>query len=160
MQLRLHAWTRKGGKKDKLWDSVNIARRREGVVVEAPDIIVVKDDKESAYYASDGAPRKFSKEISRLNELLSSIVSLREETKKGLDAITWREKLLELASERAEQLSECGWDQRLCFGDEECTEFGASVLETYEASKQDDPNIEGFGAWWCPGKKACDRHAG
>jgi COMPASS component SPP1 len=80
--------------------------------------------------------------------------------------ILWRERLTELASERAEKLDICGWDQRLCFGDEEWADFGAGVLETYEEKLESgesmsvDAAAEGDGEWWCPGKKKCDRHAG
>jgi len=112
---------------------------------------------------------RIMRDVTRLGDLLESVVNLREEIKKGLEVVIWRERLLELASERAESIGQCGWDQRLCFGDEEWTDFGAGVLETYDDGKTDVTNVEdeqsqatgeGFGAWWCPGRKHCDRHVG
>jgi len=82
--------------------------------------------------------------------------------------VLWREKLLELATARANNIDECGWDQRLCFGDEEYAEFGTGVLESYEEQgtrREDGDAMQIDGAaegaeWWCKGKKKCDRHAG
>jgi len=170
MQARLDAWANKGGKKDRLWDAVKTAQRREGVVVHAPDAVILSEDRKDMLkpVISSGANR-VNRDVQRLNELLDSVVKLREEIKKGLEVVVWRERLLELATERGEQLSQCGWDQRLCFGDEEWAEYGAGVLESYDDTKHDEnsPNgesnsggVEGFGAWWCPGKEKCDRHVG
>jgi len=81
----------------------------------------------------------------------------------------WREKVVELASERAEVVDQCGWDQRLCFGEEEWADFGAEVLESYEERTNTDSGDDGMqvdgasaspGEWWCTGKKKCERHAG
>ncbi|GLB36191.1 putative PHD-finger [Lyophyllum shimeji] len=167
MQSRADAWAKKGGKKDKLWETVKEAEKREGVVICAEDPNpakmevdeVCKDEKEKALKQKQS---KIDREIKRLNGLLENVVILREEIKKGMEGVIWREKLLELATERAEQVGECGWDQRLCFGDEEWADFGAGVLESYEEVKADGEAgaAEGEGEWWCPGKKTCDRHAG
>jgi len=55
-------------------------------------------------------------------------------------------------------LGQCGWDQRLCFGDAEWADFGAGVLESYDGEVM---QVDGEEAeWWCPGKKQCERHAG
>lgn len=92
---------------------------------------------------------KIEREVERLNVLLEQVVKLREEVKKGMEVVLWREKLLELATERAELVGRCGWDQRLCFGDEECAEFGAGVLESYanlpapEEKKEKEAESEG-----------------
>jgi COMPASS component SPP1 len=87
-----------------------------------------------------------------------------------MDVVLWRKRLLELAAERADNVDQCGWDQRLCFGDEEWADFGAGVLESYEENVRVgedaddamavDGAADGEGAWWCVGKKKCERHAG
>jgi len=113
---------------------------------------------------------KRAQETERLNDLLESVVKLREEIKRGMEAVIWRERLLQLASERAELVGQCGWDQRLCLDDEEWADVGAGVLESYEdikaeSAKEDgaDGEMELDGSeeqWWCPGQKVCDRHQG
>lgn len=173
MQTRLDAWAKKGGKKDKLWESVKNAEKREGIVISAENGIFRKGDNDDGCKreeVEDIKPRqrKAERELERLNGLLDQVVRLREEIKKGMEVVVWREKLIELASERAEQVDQCGWDQRLCFGDDEWADFGAGVLESYEDAKaesnQSEMQVDGvseeLGEWWCPGKKMCDRHAG
>ncbi|KAF9456367.1 hypothetical protein BDZ94DRAFT_1177874, partial [Collybia nuda] len=175
MQTRIDAWAKKGGKRDKLWESVKNAEKREGVVVIAKNVAASDDDqcrKEEQKLFGNGKPKKtkVEREVERLNLLLDQVVRLREEVKKGMEVVVWREKLLELATERAEQVGQCGWDQRLCFGDEEWSDFGAGVLESYEETKiengssqgdmQVDSTAEEDGEWWCPGKSMCDRHNG
>ncbi|KAF8898695.1 hypothetical protein BD779DRAFT_1464807 [Infundibulicybe gibba] len=139
MHSRIEAWEKKGGDRSRLWDKVKGAEKREGVV-----------------------KSKTAREIERLKVLLEQVVVLREEIKKGMEVVLWRERLLELASERAEHLGSCGWDQRLCFGDEEWVDFGTDVLDSYEDVKAsgDEMEVDGEGEWWCPGNKQCDRHTG
>ncbi|KZT74661.1 hypothetical protein DAEQUDRAFT_734278 [Daedalea quercina L-15889] len=177
MQARIHAWR---GDKDSLWESVKNAPKREGVVV------LVKDASDNGNKATGNdymspAPSsaqpilevvkpsrtKVERERERLNGLLDKISCRRDELKKEMDVLLWREKLIELAVARAEQVDECGWDQRLCFGEEEYAEFGASVLESYEEVDQsvaDAMQMDGTqteeGEWWCRGQKKCARHAG
>lgn len=173
MQSRVDAWAKKGGKKEKLWETVKNADKREGVVVCADDMKTAKVEITEGCRTGDeekAGRAKYSqveREVQRLNNRLESVVKLREEIKKGMEVVVWREKLLELATERAEQIGQCGWDQRICFGDEEWADFGAGVLESYEDMKSDDTNgqaeerpADGEGEWWCPGKQICDRHAG
>jgi COMPASS component SPP1 len=82
------------------------------------------------------------------------------------ECVAWRERVLELAAARAESSDDCGWDQRLCYGDEEIAEFGGEVLESYERVMggvqldADGMQVEEEGQWWCMGKKKCDRHSG
>ncbi|KAH9946655.1 hypothetical protein B0H21DRAFT_693343 [Amylocystis lapponica] len=174
MQLRIDAW---GGDKRRLWESVKDAEKREGVVVR------VKEESKSELQPGGQTimpaverssevvmPSKTKGEwkMARLHAQLGKIAESREELKKDMEVVVWREKLLELATARADNVNECGWDQRLCFGDEECAEFGAEVLESYEeleAAREDRDamQVEGTteeGEWWCKGKKKCDRHAG
>ncbi|KAG6813258.1 hypothetical protein H0H92_012672 [Tricholoma furcatifolium] len=161
MQSRVDAWAKKGGKKDKLWESVKDSEKREGVVV----CVAESNGPKMEVDGNDGGlvlkqkKTKADREVERLNKLLDSIVKLREDVKKEMEGVIWREKLLELASERAEQIGECGWDQRLCFGDDECADLGAGVLESYDVNLQNGETAPS-GKWWCSGKKVCDRHAG
>jgi COMPASS component SPP1 len=175
MQTRVDNWAKKGGKTDKLWESVKNAERREGIVVCAVDL--TKMDSESD---ADGHPIKpnivrpsktiIEREAERLNTLLGSIVKIREDIQRGMETVVCRERLLQLASERAEQVGQCGWDQRLCCDDEELADIGAGMLESYEDAKVEsvkeeigdvDMEVDGHDEqWWCPGKKVCDRHAG
>ncbi|KNZ71395.1 Nucleosome-remodeling factor subunit BPTF [Termitomyces sp. J132] len=160
MQSRVDAWVKKGGKKEKLWETVKNAEKREGVVVCAMELNGTKSDvdKDNEDQNHKQKKSKTEREIGRLNGLLDSVVKLREDIKKEMECVMWREKLLELATTRAEQIEECGWDQRLCFGDDQCADLGAGVLESYDL--HDGDKDVSSGDWWCSGKKVCDRHAG
>lgn len=195
MQTKIQTWACKGGDVSRLWESVKDAKRREGVVVCEPgrilpkaidaeiqnDLVVVASDKNDRYedkstVVLDGPKlliAKGKRDIGRLQAQLNAIVLDREDKKKEMESILWRERLLELAMERSERvLDECGWDQRLCFGDEEWAEFGDGVLESYEevsggGMRSDEQNeamqVDGQseeGEWWCRGKKKCERHSG
>ncbi|KAF8912703.1 hypothetical protein CPB84DRAFT_1841149 [Gymnopilus junonius] len=185
MQSRIDSWAKKGGKPEKLWESVKNAEKRDGVVVCAvePEANgVAKQEEEDGEDAVDLKPitqhivpakkTKIEQETERLDMLLDSVIKLREELKHGMEVVVWRERLLQLASQRAEAVGHCGWDQRLCLDDEEWEEMGDVVLESYEnAIKPDgvlkeecaEGEMEVDGAeehWWCPGDKVCDRHAG
>ncbi|KAG6842621.1 hypothetical protein C0991_000147 [Blastosporella zonata] len=162
MQSRADAWAKKGGKKDELWETVKDAEKREGVVVCAgePNGIKMMIDKEEEEHGLKAKKSKVEREVERLNGVLDSVVRLREDVKKEMESVIWREKLLELATARAETLGECGWDQRLCFGDDECANLGVGALESYDTKVQDAETGPSSGNWWCSGKKVCDRHAG
>jgi COMPASS component SPP1 len=189
MQSRIDSWAKKGGKTDELWESVKDAEKREGVVVCAVENEVngyvngegdhaIENGVKMEVDSSNGVVKplkqhriipptktKVERETERLNALLDSVMNLREEIKRGMEVVVWRERLLQLASERADQMGLCGWDQRLCFDDEEWTEIGAGVLESYEGLKEEGGDGEmdvdvGDEQWWCLGQKLCDRHAG
>jgi COMPASS component SPP1 len=168
MQSRIDAWSKKGGKKDKLWENVKGAEKREGVVIRAEEDQDIKMEVDTEGQKTTAPPKKSNKEreVERLNAQLNAVVLEREEIKKEMEVILWRERLTELASERSEKLDTCGWDQRLCIGDEEWADFGAGVLESYEEMEEGDDSMQvdgpadGEGEWWCAGKKKCDRHAG
>jgi COMPASS component SPP1 len=165
-QMRIDSWTKKGGKKEKLWESVKGAEKREGVVVcveENDDEVKVDFDGGMSVKKTSTKKGTVEREVEELNMQLDRMVQERELLKKEMEIIVWRERLIELATERSERLDQCGWDQRLCFGNEEWSDFGAGVLESYEEegnSMQVDSTTEGDGEWWCAGKKKCDRHAG
>ncbi|THH19857.1 hypothetical protein EW146_g1387 [Bondarzewia mesenterica] len=162
MQMRIGVWADKGGELEGLWESVKGAEKREGVVVstqlakeqqalsQSPEVAAGSNDadrmKADGKTSEDGRmigdepllgivkPKKAKaeRELERLRPQLDDVVRKREATKKELEIVIWREKLTELAVQRSEIVEECGWDQRLCFGDEEVAEFGAGVLESYE----------------------------
>lgn len=173
MQSRVGNWAKNGGKTDKLWESIKNAERREGIIVCAVDSTKMDTEPDA-----DGHPvkptivrpskTKIERETERLNNLLGSVVKMREDIQCGMEIIVCRERLLQLASERAEQVGQCGWDQRLCCDDEELADIGTGMLESYEDAKvvkeengDADMEVDGHDEeWWCPGKKICDRHAG
>ncbi|KAL5534210.1 hypothetical protein ACEPAG_672 [Sanghuangporus baumii] len=184
MHRKIQSWAGNGGDVRSLWESVKDAKRREGFVMHEPDRTVPK-----AIFAeiqNNGLPRPQSSVsevkqtlgdeegrnsiVFRLEEQLQTIVQEREELKKQLEVLSWRERLLQLASDRAESVGDCGWDQRLVYGDEEWMEFGAGVLESYDeaapnghSEEGQDMDVDGgtvVGEWWCRGKKKCERHVG
>jgi len=165
MHMRISLWVESGGNRDRLWETVKNAERREGVVVLAR----VADGRSPRTTRDQAAPAiippkisKADRELARLRARLESLVQKREALKAEMDVIAWREKVTELAIQHAETIEQCGWDQRLCFGDEEVAEFGASVLESYEEnhSQADVDGTQEEAEWWCMGKKKCDRHSG
>ncbi|KAI0271367.1 hypothetical protein BC834DRAFT_966858 [Gloeopeniophorella convolvens] len=149
MHMRVSLWIAQGGDRARLWDTVKAAERREGVAVPAPGA-------PARAAAAAPPPTKATRELARLRGRLAEVVRKREALKAETDAVAWREKLTQLAVQRAEAVEQCGWDQRLCFGDEEVAEFGAGVLESYEEGDGGAEEAE----WWCTGKKKCERHAG
>lgn len=173
MQARIVQWEKSGGVRDLLWESVKNAAKREGVVVCAvtdaagPRMDVDNSEPKTLDSASK---RRAEREVARLNVRLEEVVKERELMKRDLDMVIWREKVVELASERAGNVDECGWDQRLCFGEEEWADFGPEVLESYEEERVKlesgddaiplDTVSAMHGEWWCTGKKKCERHAG
>ena len=92
------------------------------------------------------------RELERLEAALAKIEAKREGLARESEVLAWRERVVELAAARAERVQECGWDQRLCFGDEEVLEFGSEVLETYEEDERrstpDGMQVDGVGEWW------------
>ncbi|KAF7791898.1 hypothetical protein EIP86_002922 [Pleurotus ostreatoroseus] len=169
---RIEQW---GGDKRALWEAVKNAEPRQAVVLR-----VIPDTESDGTIKAEGAPptdaahprteivkpskTPAQRELERLEAQLVKVESKRELLTKDQEVMQWREKVVELAAARAERVQECGWDQRLCFGDEEVLEFGSEVLETYEEDERrstpDGMQVDGVGEWWCKGKKKCDRHAG
>ena len=167
MHMRISLWVDSGGNRDRLWETVKNAERREGVVVSAH---VAEGQSRSPIVTGDQAvlvivpPRisKADRELARLRARLETLVQKREALKAEMDVIAWREKVTELAIQHADTIDQCGWDQRLCFGEEEVAEFGASVLESYEENhaQADVDGMQEEAEWWCMGKKKCERHSG
>ncbi|KAI0651809.1 hypothetical protein C8Q79DRAFT_1005065 [Trametes meyenii] len=181
MQRKIEGW---GGDQAVLWASVRDVKQREGVVVK---VHVVKEEPNGTLPSEQRPPApghlftetfevrqptKTQREraIARLQADLYKLAPKRETLKKELEVVLWRQKLLELATARAERVAECGWDQRLCFDDDEYAEYAIGVLESYEedhgrasdvhdAMQVDSTGVDD-GAWWCRGKKKCQRHAG
>jgi COMPASS component SPP1 len=164
MHMRVSLWVENGGKYDRLWETVKNAERREGVVV-SPRIVEQQSITTEGHPMLAIVPPKVSKadrELARLRARLETLVRKRAELKAEMDVVVWREKVTELAIQHADTIEQCGWDQRLCFGDEEVAEFGASVLESYEEGhpQTDVDGVQEEEEWWCMGKKKCDRHSG
>lgn len=159
MQTKIEAWSAAGGNKAKLWDIVKDAGQREGVVIAVGDSAQVKMEVDSETLTINGTLGKVNKqkerELARLRPQLDQIVHVRDAMKEEMEIVLWRETLTQLASDRADGLDECGWDQRLCMDDEDYAEAGAAVLESYGEDTQGEEE-----EWWCRGKKKCDRHSG
>ena len=170
IRTRIDAWSNNGGDKSKLWESVKNAEKREGVVSCADDVVKmdVDDDKGDVKAMAKMAKARVEREVERLNGKLDSVMQEREKVKKEMDVVLWRARIVELATERSEKFDQCAWDQRLCFGVEEYSDFGMEVLVSYEENAEkegvDAMQVDTTGAeegeWWCRGKKKCERHAG
>ncbi|KAL5535553.1 SPP1 [Sanghuangporus sanghuang] len=184
MHRKIQSWAGNGGDIRSFWESVKDAKRREGFVTHELDRTLPKVILAEIQNNSLPRPQASVSEVKqtlgdeegrnsivfRLEEQLQTIVQEREELKKQLEVLSWRERLLQLASDRAESMGDCGWDQRLVYGDEEWMEFGAGVLESYDeaapnghSEENQDMDVDGgtvVGEWWCRGKKKCERHVG
>lgn len=181
MQMKIEAWTAGGGHKAKLWETVKDADAREGVVTILSEPATVKAEVDAdgdvkltdgtsndtklptggpAAVVKKGLSKQKERELTKLRKELEKVVDLRNLMKQELEIIEWRDSLIKLASQRSEEVGECGWDQRLCMDDEEWTEVGLTILENYDGQDQQEDESESFGEWWCRGKKKCDRHAG
>jgi COMPASS component SPP1 len=186
MQTKIEVWTTGGGHKVKLWETVKGADAREGVTtvlsaskkhatvkteVDADGDIKLTDgalqdtkpephvDKPTTT-VKKGLSKQKERELAGLRNELERVVDLRNSMKLELEIIEWRDSLIKLASQRSEEVGECGWDQRLCMDDEEWIEIGPTILDNYDGQDEQDDESESFGEWWCRGKKKCDRHAG
>jgi COMPASS component SPP1 len=179
MRAKIAFWADKGGDKDRLWESVKSAERREGVVQcvvangnsglggEQPNGLVTVAVVANNGQRAGGGKTKTDRALDRLRAQLDDVVRTRETLMREMEPIVWREKVSTLAIQRAEGVEECGWDQRLCFGDEDIAEFGSGVVESYEAEAkakdeagEEAETEEADAEWWCKGKKKCERHAG
>ena len=184
MGTKIETWTAGGGHKAKLWETVKDADAREGISTalsgpKKPAAVKAEVDADGDIKLTDGVlddanlephrpattvkkglSKQKERELVRLRKELEKVVDLRNSMKQELEVIEWRDSLIKLASQRSEEVGECGWDQRLCMDDEEWTEVGSTILENYDGQEQQEDESESFGEWWCRGKKKCDRHAG
>jgi COMPASS component SPP1 len=180
MSARIDGWVSCGGDRAHLWESVKGAPRREGFVAVVPlapegeqivEIVPQGPDQtlEQSYKSSDAARAvvqpahdRVQREVDRLESQISGWKERQLEQQQELKIVSWRIQLLARASHRADAVGECGWDQRLCYGDEEWLEFGEGVLESYDVEQggADQDHADEFGQWWCPAPKKCNRHAG
>jgi COMPASS component SPP1 len=189
MKARIDGWTHRGGDRGGLWEAVKGAQRLEGVVAIPPTAVATtapaKDEAAPAAlgaarfrpagsisadaYRPTSGPRaivqpasghdRIAREVARLRAQVAQWATRRAALVRELAMLGWREQLFARACARADVRGECGWDQRLCFGDEECAEFGAGVLESYDEHEAADGEDTGQ-EWWCRGVKKCDRHGG
>lgn len=193
MHSKIQGWSKHGGNTQILWDSVKGANPREGVVTKNanfPLTTAIVAEVEKAPKELNGLAESedvkpvllASKDdygLEKLQKRLAIIMSEREDRKREMEACVWRQQLLYLAAQRSDRHNDqCGWDQRLCFGDEEIAEFGDSVLLSYDETilngiklerAPEDTNgdvlMDGVeqqveNEWWCKGKRKCSRHAG
>ena len=193
MRSKVEGWAKQGGDIEQLWESVKGAKKREGVVRHEPGKSLLQklvggvnglNNVHTIENNGDDDAHDFSPKvlqtleqqaiIKRLRKQLETIANERELRKKELDFIQQREQLLNLAIDRAKEIEECGWDQRLCFGEEEWVDFGDGVLESYlpdskakathvATAEDQDMQVDGpvdDAVWWCHGEPKCDRHAG
>ncbi|TFK89792.1 hypothetical protein K466DRAFT_574632 [Polyporus arcularius HHB13444] len=180
MQRRIEGW---GGSQAVLWASVKDTKQREGVVVKvqvlgSPDG-ASQDEKrpgatlghliQEAHEVQQPTKTQRDRKIARLQAQLDKLAPKREEVKKDLEVIVWRQKLLHLASARADSLkNECGWDQRLCMDDEDYADYGRAILDSYQEGHAQPNGVDAMhvdgtleaGEWWCRGVRKCPRHAG
>ncbi|KAF7310946.1 PHD-type domain-containing protein [Mycena chlorophos] len=145
MKARIDKYTKNGGKKELLWESVKTAQKREAVVI-------THEDGDDCQRVQPSLGRVEREEAS-LKAVLDDVLGQRNELQQGMDIILWREQLLDLATERSQTTRQCGWDSRLLFGEEEWAACGDEVLESYE--KED-----GADGWWCAETDGCERHSG
>ncbi|EIW86670.1 hypothetical protein CONPUDRAFT_161369 [Coniophora puteana RWD-64-598 SS2] len=175
MQARMAELDKTGSRLETFWETVKNAEKREGVVVcafdrncQQPSVkMEVDDDQKQPIVLVPPRQRRVERKVAKLNQRLTAVVRERDAIKQAMDVILWRENIVELASSRADRVDQCGWDQRLCFGEEEWEDFGAEVLESYEErdhsgehETQVDSGSSSHGEWWCTGRKKCDRHSG
>ena len=156
-----------------MWESVKGAKKREGVVKHEAGKTLARKlgaladntrmNEDSNTTTGSSQPPNQRVLVSDLRVLLDSIANERESRKKELDFIQQQEQLLHLAIDRAKAVGECGWDQRLCFDEEEWAEFGEGILESYvdDSKPGEEPEeTHDDAVWWCRGGTKCDRHAG
>lgn len=187
MRSKVEGWAKQGGAIDRLWENVKGTEKRKGVIRHEPgkslkQVLGGNADTEARAVGKDdsipdttSSPPPTSADqlelVDRLRRQLDHIATERELWKKELEFIQQREHLLSLAIDRAKAVEECGWDQRLCFGEDEWAEFGEGVLESYSdeskaQASHSDVNTEEHdmqvdeSPWWCRGEQKCDRHAG
>jgi COMPASS component SPP1 len=178
MRKRIDKWAGSGGNRAHLWESVKGAPRREGTVAVVPVAAaqaahampspsgphqVLGDHRASllAQVVRQPAQNRIEREVARLRTQLADWAARRAVLEHALGTVEWRTRLLARASSRADALGACGWDQRLCYGDEECEEFGAGVLESYDGGAEgDEAQMDEYGAWWCSDSRKCARHSG
>ncbi|KAK7694611.1 hypothetical protein QCA50_001797 [Cerrena zonata] len=168
MQYRIEAW---GGDKEGLWEGVKKAEKREAVVIQCIHSatngnVGTKSRGLVQQQVMPSAKPRMERQLVRLTARLEKIARQRDEIRKDMEIVLWRSRLFELAAARADEVNECGWDQRLCFDHDEYAEFGASVFDSYDDAQRENEDamqVDGGvedGEWWCKGHHKCERHAG
>lgn len=191
MHRKIQTWAKQGGNVESLWESVKNRERRDGLVVREPGrtlprAILAEIQKNSSlspqFQDNDSEPKPDAasdiiasnqeRVLARLHIRLKSIEQEREDLKREMELISLRERLLQLALEREEQVDDCGWDQRLVWDHDEWYVYGTEVLENYwvppgsvqndrdEELDMDVDQQEGEFECWCKGEKKCPRHNG
>ncbi|KAL1749203.1 hypothetical protein HDZ31DRAFT_59489 [Schizophyllum fasciatum] len=157
MRARIESWERSGGNAGKLWDSLKHADRSEGVVMRVE--AVQEKGTEPPLCRTEvikPAQTKSERDIQQLTTALDDIANVREGLERGLEVLRCRERLLDLALARKRRVKDtCGWDMRLCFGDEDWLNMENDVWDSYE--DYEDGHHEDF---WCVLGAKCVRHQG
>ncbi|KAL1707361.1 hypothetical protein EV121DRAFT_255979 [Schizophyllum commune] len=162
MRARIENWERSGGNAGKLWDSLKHADRSEGVVMRVEQ--VQEKPTEPPLCKTEvikPVVPKAERDIQHLTKALDEIANLRENLERGMEVVRYREKLLDLAIGRQSRLQSehkhiCGWDMRMCFGDDDWMAMAEEVWDSYEDDEEGDQQQQD---WWCDIQK-CTRHAG
>ncbi|KAI9445275.1 hypothetical protein H4582DRAFT_2125647 [Lactarius indigo] len=135
--MRISFWVDNGGNRDRLWETVKGAERREGVVASARVLDIKTEDGATLAIV----PPKITKADPR-----------------GAKSRNGRRRLalksMQTPSSNVDGTSDCASVMR------RWPEFGASVLESYEEGQTDVDGTQEEAEWWCMGKKKCDRHSG
>ncbi|TRM66380.1 hypothetical protein BD626DRAFT_487620 [Schizophyllum amplum] len=98
---------------------------------------------------------KSERDVHQLTQALDEIATLRDDLERGMEVVRYREKLIDLMQERRNLRQKCGWDMRLCYGDEDWTNMAEEVWDSYEDEDGDEEQAE---EWWCPMDTKCSRH--
>lgn len=140
MRRRIQCFQAKGGDVGIIRDQVQNAERRDGYVVPLAEGLVVKSKSQR------------QREMEKLHAQLATVSTQRDTVKHSIDQLLMRERLLEMALDRSDsKRDQCGWDQRLCFGEDEWDAYGEELLENY---------IETGDEWFCDLSHDCRRHEG
>ncbi|KAK6992353.1 hypothetical protein R3P38DRAFT_2658843, partial [Favolaschia claudopus] len=118
VKQRLHTFAASGGNTDLFWDNVKHAQKPEAVVLSHDPLGSVTLRAQSANKLEP--PRAALAEVQRHRSAIARN-----------DALFLRKCLLKLAIDRASQISQCGFDGRLCWDDEFVADRGSAIIEGY-----------------------------
>ncbi|KAK7026930.1 hypothetical protein R3P38DRAFT_3524410 [Favolaschia claudopus] len=139
VKQRLHTFAASGGNTDMFWDNVKHAQKPEAVVLSHDPLGSVTLRAQSA------------NKLEPLRAALAEVQRHRSAIARN-DALFLRKCLLKLAIDRASQISQCGFDGRLCWDDEFVADRGSAIIEGSDAECTEQ--------WWCTESPQCVRHQG
>ncbi|KAK6987816.1 hypothetical protein R3P38DRAFT_2742971 [Favolaschia claudopus] len=118
VKQRLHTFAASGGNTDLFWDNVKHAQK--------PEAVVLSHDPLGSVTLRDQSANK----LEPLRAALAEVQRHRSAIARN-DALFLRKCLLKLAIDRASQISQCGFDGRLCWDDEFVADRGSAIIEGY-----------------------------